>query len=338
MDATTNGSSKGFVPHIRVGFEGRMPPEETVGSYIGSYGLRDSTGHVHTARMDTTWSDPEVPLVTGTVIGCMIKLPPLSVQQKVLNGTYDYKSDTPSVTEDDPLAPVNIVRDRMHFHSRKEKNKQVMFEQAGCLLSQPQKDFTGHTLTINDPNPSFRALPNSSITFFINGQKHREHGPLACFLPPANQVIDPKTQHADSKDGRHNADDGTYGYYPTISTFCGGAVEARFEAPFFQGEMPPEVVAAGAQPAGFRYTDHIAEDIVADLVDEAAWTAAFGTVDSDEDDDDSFHNGHGNGNMPTLNGHLGNGATTPSIAATPTPTPTVVIEENRDGDILMSGV
>ena len=57
------------------------------------------------------------------------------------------------------------------------------------------------------------------------------------------------------------------GYYPAISHFTGGAVECKFDGPWWcgyaDGPAHPE-----ARPIGERYKEQIVEDFVYDLVDE----------------------------------------------------------------------
>jgi COMPASS component BRE2 len=89
---------------------------------------------------------------------------------------------------------------------------------------------------------------------------------LFAFLPPASRATNSNNVGIGK---RENADDGMIGYFPAVSCHNGGAVECRFEAPWWYG--PPK--SSNARPFGDRYNDQIVEDVVADIVDEVE--AAF---------------------------------------------------------------
>ncbi|OAT13465.1 histone-lysine N-methyltransferase Bre2 [Blastomyces gilchristii SLH14081] len=84
---------------------------------------------------------------------------------------------------------------------------------------------------------------------------------------------------------RENADDGMIGYFPIVSCHGGGAVEARFEGPWWVGppssteietetEMDGNGIAQGPgqgqviKSFGERYDEQIVEDVLAEIVDE----------------------------------------------------------------------
>jgi COMPASS component BRE2 len=98
---------------------------------------------------------------------------------------------------------------------------------------------------------------------------------LYAFLPPASRATNGTNNLGVGE--RENADDGMIGYYPMVSCHNGGAVECRFGAPWWVG--PPVNDVPDVKPFGERYDDQIAEDIVADIVDEIeAMFAGWGGV------------------------------------------------------------
>lgn len=120
--------------------------------------------------------------------------------------------------------------------------------------------------------PHFRTLPGSKIEMWLNGEYQGvvwEH--LLAFLPPCSFI---DTSGA-KKQIKEPYDDGTLGYYPAISTYQGGACAVRFDEPFWHG-LPKDRPEARA--FGVRYNEQIAEDEVADLVDEVAWGINSGGV------------------------------------------------------------
>ncbi|KIW66963.1 hypothetical protein PV04_06243 [Phialophora macrospora] len=124
-------------------------------------------------------------------------------------------------------------------------------------------------LTEPHPNhelPHLRTLPGSKIELWVNGKYHGvvwEH--LFAFLPPAS-YIDKGSRVAVA--GQSDVDDGLLGYYPAISHYTGGAIECKFDGPWWYGydrDGPPH---PNARPIGDRYKEQIVEDMVSDLVDE----------------------------------------------------------------------
>ncbi|KAL8672339.1 MAG: hypothetical protein Q9168_003192 [Polycauliona sp. 1 TL-2023] len=149
----------------------------------------------------------------------------------------------------------------------------------------------------NHPSTALRTLPFSGIKIYKNGKLlGTPFTDLFAFLPPASKA-------ATQQGARDGLDDGMLGYFPAVSVFRGGAAEINFGPDFW---CPPSdlAVAAGddGQDAddkdmdgsaialapkdpktqrqhahgknsrlrgmGERYVEHIAEDIVYDLIDE----------------------------------------------------------------------
>ncbi|KAK5092909.1 transcription factor, contains a PHD finger motif [Exophiala xenobiotica] len=115
--------------------------------------------------------------------------------------------------------------------------------------------------------PHLRTLPGSKIEVWVNGKYHgvvARH--LFAFLPPASFIeIGNKTS---LKEGA--VDDGQLGYYPALSHFTGGAVECKFDGPWWCGfeRDVGGLDRGGCRPIGERYREQIVEDFVCDVVDE----------------------------------------------------------------------
>ncbi|OQV07921.1 hypothetical protein CLAIMM_12275 [Cladophialophora immunda] len=124
-------------------------------------------------------------------------------------------------------------------------------------------------LTETHPNhdlPHLRTLPGSKIELWVNGKYHGvvwEH--LFAFLPPASYIE--KGSRAVTG-GHGDVDDGLLGYYPAISHYTGGAVECKFDGPWWYGYEKDGPAHPNARPIGERYQEQIVEDMVNDLVDE----------------------------------------------------------------------
>jgi COMPASS component BRE2 len=325
---------------IRVGFCRREHHwSETMGGNAYSYAVvcRCGTGREYgNVRFNTAMhhlsgegaSDPG-DLVPGDVVGLMITLPPLEVQQKVMEGTFnsaDYPhlkcgpavikpkkgtgakktSKAPSKSKDkesephrhkddsgrasraylrSDLSPAasdapdqDIIRDRNPFLF-----KGLAYYE--CPDYTPHPDLSRPTLNAKSksvnaetgkkydlttephPNhelPHLRTLPGSKIELWVNGKYHGivwEH--LFAFLPPASTIE--KSSRTSLMDG--NIDDGLLGYYPAISHYTGGAVECKFDGPWWYGHQDGPARPA-CRPIGVRYNEQIVEDFISDMVDE----------------------------------------------------------------------
>jgi len=116
---------------------------------------------------------------------------------------------------------------------------------------------------------------------------------LYAFLPPASRLANGTNNLGIGE--RENADDGMIGYFPTVSCYGGGAVECRFESPWWFG--PPLSTANGehVRPFGERFTDQIAEDVVTDIVDEIEAMFIWGGMNTEIVTDSTEVNGSGPG-------------------------------------------
>jgi COMPASS component BRE2 len=119
--------------------------------------------------------------------------------------------------------------------------------------------------------PWLRTLPGSKIEVWVNGEYLGiawEH--LLAFLPPASYIE--KSARACTLYG--DVDDGLLGYYPALTHYGGGTVEAKFDGPWWYGY--DKAAFPEARPFGERYEEQIVEDFVSDMVDEATVDINYG--------------------------------------------------------------
>lgn len=254
-----------------------------VGLDCYGYGIRDVNGEV-VNRMRCEYFFPKGEAINeGDVVGFMITLPSLALHKKIVEGTFDPSVDHVDNYDDrdspengdntEAPASINIIRDRIPFHLKSDFH----YQQNNIFATKQLRDYAFNlkdpTATSSSPSPlntedpSLRTLPGSKITIYKNGVKMgTPFEGLFAFLPPATRGTNSNNVGIGK---RENADDGMIGYFPAVSCHNGGAVECRFEAPWWYG--PPQDTKA--RPFGDRYNDQIAEDVVADIVDEVE--AAF---------------------------------------------------------------
>jgi COMPASS component BRE2 len=286
--AQPNGSSAPSHGHVRLGFARREADSDVnVGVDCYGYGIRDVNGEV-VNRMRCEFFFPKGESINeGDVIGMLITLPPLSLHTKIVQGTYDPTTDGDSLgsASRTPTA-TNIIRDRIPFHS---KSDDFCWQVSNVFSTKHLRDYAfnlketptfGPPSPYNSEDPSLRTLPGSSITIFKNGVKMgTPFKELYAFLPPASRLANGTNNLGIGE--RENADDGMIGYYPAVSCYGGGAVECRFEGPWWFG--PPDSTEAGEPilPIGDRFNDQIVEDVLADIVDEVEAMFTWGGVDGD---------------------------------------------------------
>jgi COMPASS component BRE2 len=285
--ASQDGSGAPSRGHVRLGFARREADlDVNVGVDCYGYGIRDVNGEV-VNRMRCEFLFPKGEAINeGDVIGMLITLPPLSLHKKIVEGTYDPAvdgdgSDSASRTP----AAANIIRDRIPFHYKSD----FCWQQSNIFSTKHLRDYAFNlkeTPTFGPPSPlnsedaSLRTLPGSSITIFKNGLKMgTPFKELYAFLPPASRLANGTNNLGIGE--RENADDGMIGYYPAVSCYGGGAVECRFEGPWWVG--PPDSTETGEpiRPIGDRFNDQIVEDVLADIVDEVEAMFTWGGVDGD---------------------------------------------------------
>ncbi|OJD13834.1 hypothetical protein AJ78_05757 [Emergomyces pasteurianus Ep9510] len=277
---TPSGSPRG---NIRLGFARREADlDVNVGVDCYGYGIRDVNGEV-VNRMRCEYFFPKDEAINeGDVVGMLITLPPLWLHRKIVEGTYDPSADgdgsnstTPTATATLPPAP-NLIRDRIPFHLKND----FLYQQSHIYPSKHLRDYAfnlketptyGVPSPTNTEDPSLRTLPGSSITIFKNGVKMgTPFRDLYAFLPPASRATQASNNLGVGE--RENADDGMIGYFPIVSCHGGGAVEARFEGPWWVGPptttTPEEGQGRDIKSFGERYDEQIVEDVLADIVDE----------------------------------------------------------------------
>lgn len=280
----STSSSRG---HVRLGFARREADlDVNVGVDCYGYGIRDLNGEV-VNRMRCEFFFPKGEAINeGDVIGMLITLPPLSIHKKIVEGTYDPNIDGDCTNSSKAQATAtNIIRDRIPFHYKSD----FCWQQSNVFSTKYLRDYAfnlketptfGQPSPVNSEDASLRTLPGSSITIFKNGVKMgTPFKDLYAFLPPASRLANGTNNLGIGE--RENADDGMIGYYPAVSCYGGGAVECRFEGPWWVGH--PEQTESGEPilPIGDRFNDQIAEDVVADIVDEVEAMFTWGGVDGD---------------------------------------------------------
>ncbi|KAB8217564.1 hypothetical protein BDV33DRAFT_138218 [Aspergillus novoparasiticus] len=286
---TVPANGKSCLPsrgHVRLGFARREADlDVNVGVDCYGYGIRDVNGEV-VNRMRCEYFFPKGESIReGDVIGMLITLPPLSLHKRIVEGTYDPAADGHAPTSGiEPSMATNVIRDRIPFHYKSD----FCWQQSNVFPTKQLRDYAFNlkeTPTFGPPSPmntedaSLRTLPGSSITIFKNGIKMgTPFKELYAFLPPASRLANGTNNLGLGE--RENADDGMIGYYPAVSCYGGGAVECRFEGPWWIG--PPQ--AENGEPIrgiGERFNEQIVEDVVADIVDEVEAMLVWGGVDGD---------------------------------------------------------
>lgn len=284
---TNNGSGLSSRGHVRVGFARREADlDANIGIDCYGYGIRDVNGEV-VNRMRCEYFFPKSESIhEGDVIGMLVTLPPLNLHKKVVDGTYDptVDGDGSALHSDSPY-PSNLIRDRIPFHYKAD----FCWQQSNIFPSKQLRDYAFNlkeTPTFGPPSPlnsedaSLRTLPGSSITIFKNGvEMGTPFKELYAFLPPGSRLANGTNNLGIGE--RENADDGMIGYYPAVSCYGGGAVECRFEGPWWIGPPSHTANSEPVRAIGERFNEQIVEDVVADIVDEVEAMSLWSGVDGD---------------------------------------------------------
>ncbi len=285
---TTSSNGSTSLPsrgHVRLGFARREADlDVNVGVDCYGYGIRDVNGEV-VNRMRCEYFFPKGESIReGDVIGMLINLPRLSLHKKIVEGTYDAGNDT-SRPNPGPSSATNIIRDRIPFHYKND----FCWQQSNVFPTKQLRDYafnlketpaSGIPSPLNGEDTSLRTLPGSSISIYKNGVKMgTPFKELYAFLPPASRLANGTNNLGLGE--RENADDGMIGYYPAVSCYGGGAVECRFQAPWWFGPPSNEDNGEPVIGVGERFNEQIVEDIVADIVDEVEAMLVWGGVESD---------------------------------------------------------
>ncbi|CAG8590193.1 8197_t:CDS:2 [Paraglomus occultum] len=261
--------------HLRVGWARREGGRNTPVGFDGySYGVRDLTGEkVHLSR-PVKFGEP---FKTGDVIGLYISLPKLDSDHLTkmtkrhrtaigIKGqtVFEYKDYKPTKSMNDCLIPP-ITK------------KKYVPPGASSTMSEANPT--------QSSSPTFPTLPNSKIIVYKNGVcQGVAFESLYSFFPQPDEF----TSKGDLID-----DDGSPGYYPAVSMFRGGTCTVNF-GPYFMYPPPKDPEATVEcdkgkneqmdygegcvrtwRPLSERYSEHVIEDVVYDLIDEIeAWAKA----------------------------------------------------------------
>lgn len=204
--------------------------------------------------------------------------------KKIVEGTYDAGNNT-SRSNPGSGSATNIIRDRIPFHYKND----FCWQQSNVFPTKQLRDYafnlketpaSGAPSPLNGEDASLRTLPGSSISIYKNGVKMgTPFNELYAFLPPASRLANGTNNLGLGE--RENADDGMIGYYPAVSCYGGGAVECRFQAPWWFGPPSSENNGEPVVGVGERFNEQIVEDIVADIVDEVEAMLVWGGMESD---------------------------------------------------------
>ena len=264
--------------HVRMGFSRREASLDTpVGFDAYSYGIRDLGGQkLHKSRPQDFCPEGES-ICEGDVVGFEINLPSLALHKKVVDGTYNKAVDVSDDVEPQGIEAINVIRDRLPIRYK----SQLYFEQ---FEYQPCKEMdelmhppstTAPTTSAanqaphpNHPTVALRTLPFSSIKIYKNGRPlGAAFTNLFAFLPPASKPA----SASGAAGAREGLDDGTLGYYPSISVFHGGAACANFGPNF---ECPPPDMAGASNGAGDDDDVDMIGDATASVTDASVVDAA----------------------------------------------------------------
>ncbi|KAK9238314.1 hypothetical protein V1525DRAFT_341765 [Lipomyces kononenkoae] len=251
--------------NVRVGWTRREASLETpVGFDAYGYGIRDVTGQkMQISRGSDFMKDG---FKTGDVIGLYICLPSISSQLGATPSKRSAKaSKTLEVTND---VVSNVVRDRIPIRYK----GQLYFEQFECVPTKEFQDLlnqkSSDDVLTRDLKLREQGLPTSSIRVYKNGKYvGTPFESLLPFLPPHSVPL--------STLGARVVDDGSLGYYPSISVYQGGVAQFNFGPDF--DYFPADLSREGSSSVGIhervrpmceRYDEQIAEDVVWDIVDE----------------------------------------------------------------------
>lgn len=255
----------------------------------------------------------------GDIVGLEINLPSLPLHHKVVSGIYNpavdlghgFPEDDSHPPNPDPTAdPHDIIRDRIPVPYKGN----VYFETMDYVPTKALEAYADRTLNLstlstpapgapsiiksapnpNNPDPSLRTLPHSSIRVYKNGELiGTAFDNLLAFLPPAS--LPNKSAGA-----REGFDDGMLGYFPAVSCFFGAVAQVNFgedgfwmPPPHLKHTFPVSRPVGGQEdvtmdtaaqhrdhkdaryytgrqlrPMGERFKEQIAEDIVWDVIDE----------------------------------------------------------------------
>lgn len=221
--------------HVRVGIGRREASLEAPIGFDGyGYGLRDKTGDkVHLSRPKPFMDEG---FQAGDVIGIVVELP------------------------EGPFMDVSRSQVAMRYKSN------LYYEKFDYVATKPMDHLLNPVTVfgekaIADAN-SWRpeTLSGSKMTVYKNGKLMGTcFEDLYSFLPPNSEL----TNNKFNREGKY-VNNGSLGYYPTLSVYNGGVAELNAGPGF---DFKPELD-DGVRPLYQLYDQSIADDILWDLVDE----------------------------------------------------------------------
>ncbi|KAF9182852.1 hypothetical protein BGZ50_004662 [Haplosporangium sp. Z 11] len=244
--------------HVRLGWARR---EATLQAPVGfdaySYGIRDTTGEkVHMSRVIPFGE----PFKTGDVIGLYISLPPDG------NETAFFKHRR--------LRRPFYFKGQLYFES-------VDYSPTKRYIEMAEYEATPVKTNLEKPIPP-PVIPGSKIIVYKNGVCQGVMWQDLFALLPIEQNAKEKEQV--------RFDDGTLGYYPTISVYGNGTATANFGPDFrFPPSKDPEAEAENElvteesnvwRPMSERWDEKLIEECLIDLVDEVElWISEQGVLE-----------------------------------------------------------
>ncbi|CDR39659.1 CYFA0S03e05820g1_1 [Cyberlindnera fabianii] len=223
--------------HVRLGLTRREASIEAPVGYDGyGYGLRDIHGNtVHLSR-PREFEGLQEGFHAGDVIGLLVELP---IEDKLQD----------------------VVREQIAIRYRQHS----FFEKLDYIPTKEMDHYLNPVTVfgekaVRDTNRwKPETLKGSKVTVYKNGKLAGiAFEDLYSFLPPNSEL---KTGHPESK----FLNNGTLGYYPTISVFRDGVAELNAGPEFVN---KPEDLPPNTQSIQEVYESHIADDIVWDIIDE----------------------------------------------------------------------
>ena len=270
-------------PHVRIGLGRREGSLEAPVGFDGySYGIRDVKGEiVHLSKRTDIGG---VDLCVGDIIGLLIELPTMELQKEISKKMILQKTLSDPIDEeikrkdlkllDNTLINKGIERDMIPIKYKGE----MFFEEYEYTESKAMEHLLNPVTVFGERAISDKerfkpaTLPGSSITLFVNGKKKCvPFEKLYAFLPPASEQKMTKNDKKGKADFSIDVDDGSLGYYPMVSSFCGGAVEINSSNdPWIMPEDLEEKINIGEiKMYGRKFNDKVVQDVVVDVIDDA---------------------------------------------------------------------
>ncbi|ODV87273.1 hypothetical protein CANARDRAFT_26688 [[Candida] arabinofermentans NRRL YB-2248] len=285
--------------HVRFGFGRKEASLEAPVGFDGyGYGFRDKFGQcVHLSKPGFTpgnTMEDDQNFKTGDVIGLLIELPSIEVQEEIVRKQIEQKTvsqpteDTDEIEEQESKKAIvngfedsaaskeldsGVIRDQIPI---KYKN-QLYFEQYDYNSSTQMEHLLNPVTVFGEKaipdKEKFKPcrLPQSSITLFKNGKnKGVAFESLYSFLPPSSEQK-LASKRSDSK-GSFNVsrNDGSLGYYPMVSCFNKGIIQlcSGPDLEVVPKDIESELASGEIRMYCERYSERVIEEYVYDLIDE----------------------------------------------------------------------